>query len=193
MSAHVKKEKMKVKKNLIVLTFVLITFTTIGVSLAKQQVEWTYYAYGTLDNYHQEDGSAEVVSGIWNLKVLGDRVWFNGYYLEKNMDDREDEPVGSIDIFEWELDGKPTMYFEGDVLVIIGNMKTTKTVAMHDGTYKVTTGVLEQTLEFDFSENTFLRDVFPPEPEDPAIYGPPPPWWQDWDMDGTILYYDWPT
>ncbi|MBD3204944.1 hypothetical protein GF319_01210 [Candidatus Bathyarchaeota archaeon] len=178
------------RKNFLLLIFASLVLS-VGTILAKQQTEWTHYAYGTLDNYDEVEASAEVVSGFWNLKVLGDKVWFNGYYLEKNLDQREDEPIGSTDIFEWEMDGKPRMSWDENNLTIEGNMKITKTAAMHDGTYKQTTTIITQTLIFNFDEGEFLRDTYPPDPEDPDIYGEPPPWWQDWDLRGTLIDHNW--
>ena len=149
---------------------------------AKQETPWENYAYGTLEKY-DDAWSARVVHGFWNLKVTGEKVWFNGYYLEENLDaDVEGSPVGSTDVFEWILHGKPIMMMRvGDTLYIAAKVLIKKSWAQFDGTYTSRSIETWQVLAFDFSECEFLRDVYPPDPE-----VDPPPLWQDFDVRGKI-------
>jgi hypothetical protein len=59
-----------------------------------------YKANGKLVTYDYDPwATAEVVNGRWSIIVKGDEVEFKAFYRERNLDEEEQSPVGSIDHF----------------------------------------------------------------------------------------------
>jgi hypothetical protein len=191
------------RKGLILLTTIVVSTLLIGIYVtAKQPTVWDYYAYGDILDY-QGGPSAEIKSGFWNLKVSGKKVLLNYYYLEENLDaDIEGSPEFSVDIFESSVVGNPFFISEDDVemkLYIFAEFKVKKTWATFDGTYEPKTWHTYRMLIIDFDDGLVLFDSYPPDPfADQSGYEPEPivvpddPGTYDWDIEGTLIGYNYP-
>ena len=168
------------RKSVLIMTCVLIaSFLTVLAVTAKHDADWEYYAYGTLESYRGEPGvSAEILDGIWNLKVKDGKVWFYAYYTELNIDsEAEMGPEGSVDLFEFSLIGTPmSMGYDDDSYDVFAQLLVKKTKAQFDGTYTQKTWKTWNLIEI--SENgvdfTMWRR----------------PWETEWDKIGTITAQD---
>jgi hypothetical protein len=140
------------KKSILIIASVLVfSFLAASVVIAKQDTDWDMYACGTITNYRYEPNlSAEILDGIWNLKVKDGKVWFYICNQEKNIDEAvEGGPAGSVDILEYSLIGTPMAmgYVDedddevDDYFFVFGKMQVKKTAAQFDGTYTYKTWI----------------------------------------------------
>jgi hypothetical protein len=191
------------RKGLIFLATIVVSTIIIGIYVtAKQPTSWDYYAYGGILDY-QDAPSAEIKSGFWSLKISGKKIWLTQYYLEENLDDGvENSPESSVDIFEKSIVGDPIFFFEDEAekkLYLFAEWKVKKTWATFDGTYQPVTWHSYRMLIIDFDDGIVLFDGYPPDPfsdpplgseEEPPV-NPAEPWTYDWDIEGTLLGYNW--
>jgi hypothetical protein len=168
------------RKPVLIMTCVLIaSFLTVLAVTAKHDADWENYAYGTLEQYRGEPGlSAEIVDGIWNLKVKDGKVWFYACYQELNLDsEAEGGPEGSVDILEFTLIGTPMyMRYEDESYDVFAQLQVKKTQAQFDGTYTQRTWKTWNLISIseDGVDFTMWRR----------------PWATDWDKIGTITAQD---
>ena len=157
---------MKTKTVVILSVLVLASMFVVVPVIAKQLAPWEHFAYGTFTDYYDDPDlpevpegedpipmGAEIVDGIWNLKVKDDAVWFYACVQEKNIDpDEENSPEGSIDILEYTLQGQPVAmgFFDGlsdgqvtargtPAYSVLGYFKVQKQWAQFDGRYTTRT------------------------------------------------------
>lgn len=133
------------KKSILIIASVLVfSFLAASVVTAKQDADWDMYACGTITNYRDEpELSAEILDGIWNLKVKDGKVWFYVCNQELNLHESEGAPVDSVDILEYSLIGTPMAmgYVDedddevDDYFFVFAKMQVKKTAAQFDGTY----------------------------------------------------------
>ena len=89
-------EKMK-KKNTMLLTFAIM-LSILAIPVYAASVD--YQANGKLVIYGNDPlGTSEVINGRWSVKVKEGKVDFKAFYRERNLDEAEGSPVGSIDHF----------------------------------------------------------------------------------------------
>lgn len=182
--------KMKTKSVLLMSLIMLSSLLAVS-SIAKHPTVWENYAFGTLEKYNADPGlSAELVDGIWNLKVKDDTVWFYACYQERNLDaEEENSPEGSIDILEFTLQGQP--FWMGNVemgvpgvdtalgkaaYVVFGKFQLKKTWAIYDGTYTSRTWKTWMAVEI-YEDGDFLLNNWPSG-------------LSDWDQVGEVTYSD---
>ena len=149
LNAETIKEELEMKtKHVVMLSGLIIaSMFVVSTGIAKQDAEWKDYAYGTLTDY-ENIASAQIVDGIWNLKIKGDTVWFYACYQEENLIEAdENSPDGSIDILEFTLQGQPFWHApqsgvgnektsKGEpAYVVFGKFQVKKQWALNDGTY----------------------------------------------------------
>lgn len=177
---------------ILILAAIIVVFTTIGLTMAKQTTLWEHYAYGTIDTY-TEVYSSEVVNGYWNLKITEGKIHFNYGWLELNLDEEiEDSPMGSIDELSFTNIAQP-MYYNYDedenTLYMFLQVQVNKEWAMFDGTYTHRTWKTWEFVTIDFDDWTIHFDSYPPEGSEPIVVPSDPETW-DWDKEGTILNSD---
>ena len=161
------------KKSILVLALIL-TMTTITVLPISAKKPITYQARGTIDSY-ADAWSSEVISGSWSVRVKGDKLTYTAMYRELNLDEIEDSPVGSVDIFthkfttdDFEIDGD-VLTFEGWIQVkkVWVKLDWKREVVRWDGHVTIT-----------ITPDTYYLDSDPQGPG-PGVLG------QDWDRLGT--------
>ena len=117
------------RRALLVITALITVVLLVTVSAtAKKPTEWTYFAYGTINDYNDAPSST-IIDGYWNLKIQGNQIWLQVNYIEKNLIEAvENSPDGSVDLFEFSYMGQPMAFIEGeDTLDIFAVMKVDKT------------------------------------------------------------------
>ena len=97
------------RKSLLVLTCIIAGILLVSTTvMAKYKTDLEGSAYGTFDYYQGEpELSAEVVTGVWNLKITDGKIWYYACVLEKNLDESEGSPIGSVDVLKCTIAGKP--------------------------------------------------------------------------------------
>jgi hypothetical protein len=162
------------------LTTVLLVSST---AMAKYNTDLEGSAYGTFEKYMGEPRiSAEVVSGVWNLKIQDGVVWYYACVLEKNLDLSEGSPVGSVDVLEYSIAGKPfevakeyDEMFKMEVVKVFANMQVKKQWAQMDGTYTTQTWT-------SWGQITILRNG--------VVYAVNNPYDDTWWKKGKVIYED---
>ena len=172
------------KKSILILTCLLATVLLVSsTATAKYKTDVEGTAYGTFEKYVGEpELSARVVKGVWNLKIQDGTVWYYACVLEENLDISEDSPVGSVDILEYSIAGKPFSIaqeydddFEAIVVKVFANMQVKKQWAQMDGTYTTRTWT-------SWSQITIL--------DNGQVYTVDNPYEDAWWKEGTVLYED---
>jgi len=151
-------EKMKRKyATLLMLTILTFTFVAVFTVTAKYKTDTEGYACGTLSQYNGDPGlPAELLEGVWNLKIADGKVWFYACITEMNHDPEvEDAPENSIDLLEYSIIGKPMDIDEGNgVIGVFGVIQVKKTAAQWDGSYSYRTWTTWEYIEVDTNAET---------------------------------------
>ena len=172
------------RKSILILTCILATVLLVSTTAtAKYKTDIEGSAYGTFEKYYGEPGlSARIVSGVWNLKIQDGTVWYYACVLEENLDPSEGSPVGSVDILEYSIAGKPFEIakeydedLEANVVKVFANYLVKKQWAQMDGTYTTRTWT-------SWGQITIL--------ENDVVYDVNVPWDRTLWKEGTVLYQD---
>ena len=163
-----------------IITAILLVSTTV---MAKYKTDLEGTAYGTFDYYKGEPAlSAEVVTGVWNLKITDGKILYYACVLEKNLDESEGSPVGSVDVLEYTIAGKPFEVakgyddmFESEVVKVFANIQVKKQWALFDGTYTTRTWTT-------WAQLTILPDD--------VVISVGNPYDDSWWRYGTVIYQD---
>ena len=131
------------RKSILILTCILASVLLVtSTANAKIKTDLEGSAYGTFESYNGLPSSAEIVTGVWNLKITDGTVWYYACVMEKNLELSEGSPVDSIDILEYTLIGKPMGLkieydddLEADVLKVFAQIQVKKSWIQMDGTY----------------------------------------------------------
>jgi hypothetical protein len=100
------------RKAIMLLTCVLM-LSVLTIPVYAKSVD--YKANGKLVTYDYDPwATAEVVNGRWSVKVKGGEVDFKAFYRERNLDEAEQSPVGSIDHFWISLVGLESVTIDYD-------------------------------------------------------------------------------
>jgi hypothetical protein len=159
------------------MTVILILLTQAAPVSAKQE-KLILKASGTLDSY-VEAWSSEIISGKWSIQVKGDELVYKATYKELNLDEIEDSPVGSVDIFTHTLT-TDSYEIEGNVLTLEGTMHVKKVWTKLDWTIEVQHW--DSDIIITLTPDTFFLDSLP--------FGAGPGTLdQDWDREGTTKHF----
>jgi hypothetical protein len=146
---------MKMKRRyatLIMLTILVFVFVAVITATANYKTDIEGYACGTLTQYNDDpDLPAELLDGVWNLKIADGKVWFYACITEMNHDPEvEDAPENSIDLLEYSIIGKPMDISEdAGVISVFGVIQVKKTAAQWDGSYSYRTWTTWELIEVD--------------------------------------------
>ena len=114
------------KKTILLLSCVLIISMLAIPPVHAKKESYEYRANGKLVKYGVATTAAEVVNGRWSVKVKDGEVDFKAFYRERNLDDTEQSPIGTIDEFWIYLDYVISYGIVGDTLTIRGNFHVDK-------------------------------------------------------------------
>lgn len=159
-----------------------LIFLASTAALAKYKTDIEGSAYGTFEKYKGEPEEAEIVSGVWTLKIMDGKVHYYACVLEKNLDESEGGPVNSADILEYTMISKPFYItlgydenFGRDVLKVMGVYQVKKLAAQFDGSYTTQTWTT-------WSQLTIL--------DNGTVYTVNNPYDETWWKTGTVEYED---
>jgi len=165
------------KSKLMLMTILVILSTQI-VPVSAKHNRPILIASGTIDGY-VDAWSSEIISGKWSVHVKGDELVYKAMYKEHNLDEIENSPVGSVDIFTHTL--TTDMYeIDEDVLTFEGPMQVKKVWTKLDWTKEVRRWDSEVIITV--TPDTFFLDSLPVGPG-PGDLG------QDWDREGTTTRF----
>ena len=80
----------------------LIVLFALSATLPVYAAKTTYKAGGQLTGY-ENTYSSSIVSGHWSVSVVGNEVEMKLFYVELNLDEVENSPVGTRDEFRYTL------------------------------------------------------------------------------------------
>lgn len=165
------------KSKLILLGVILLLLTqTVPISAKVNKPILT--ASGTIDSY-EDTWSAEIISGKWSIQVKGDILIYKAKYKERNLDEIEDSPVGSIDIFTHNL-STDSYEIDGNVITFEGTMQVKKVWTKLDWTKEVM--YWDSDVKITVTPDKFFLDSLP--------FGSGPGTLdQDWDRTGTTTCF----
>ena len=142
---------------LLMISILTFTFVAVFTVTAKYKTDIEGYACGTLYKYNDDpELPAELLDGVWNIKIADGKVWFYACITEMNHDPMvEDAPENSIDLLEYSIIGKPMNIYEEDgVIGVFGVIQVKKTAAQWDGSYSYNTWTTWELIEIDTNTNT---------------------------------------
>ena len=146
-------EKMKRRyATLLIISILTLTFVAVYTATANYKTDVEGYACGTLTQYGDDPFlPAELLDGVWNLKIADGKVWFYACITEMNHDPEvEDAPVNSIDLLEYSIIGKPMDVSEdAGVITVFGVIQVKKTAAQWDGSYSYRTWTTWEQINVD--------------------------------------------
>ena len=138
-------------------TVLVVTLFAVYTATARYKTDVEGYACGTLSQYKDDPTlPAELLDGIWNLKIVDGKVWFYACITEMNHDPEvEGAPENSIDVLEYSIIGKPMEIAEEDgVVTVFGVIQVKKTASQWDGSYTYKTWTTWELIEVDTGANT---------------------------------------
>lgn len=180
------------KKKLLLVVLVILSLSTLTlVVVARNHTPLTIC--GNIDNYEYayvdwpwdepdvgELESAQVLQGMWSLRLEQEKVYFEGLIYEKNLyPDFESSPVNSIDVLKQSMISNDYS-FEDDILVFTGKVHVEKEGFALDGTIEKSNYVSFYKVTVDLNEDTIFFDSYP-------IDETELPWFGDWDRPGMVL------
>ena len=142
---------------LIMISILTLTFVAVFTATAKYKTDVEGYACGTLTQYNDDPYlPAELLDGVWNLKIADGKVWFYACITEMNHDSMvENAPENSIDLLEYSIIGKPMDIYEEDgVIGVFGVIQVKKTAAQWDGSYSYRTWTTWEQIKVDTNTDT---------------------------------------
>lgn len=184
------------KKKLLLGILAILTLPTLTmVALARNHTPLTMY--GNIQNYEYayvnwpwddpdmgDIESAQVLQGVWSVRLEQGKVYFDGILYEKNLyPDFESSPVDSIDIMEQSMISNDYT-FEDNVLIFTGKVHVDKESFSLDGIIEKSTFVSFYKVTVDLNEMTIFIDSYPIDEGHPPA---DPPWFGDWDRPGIVL------
>ncbi len=180
------------KKKLLLGVLAILTLSTLTmVALARNHTPITMY--GNTQNYEYayvnwpwddpDDGwveSAQVLHGMWSLRIEKEKVYFEGIMYEKNLyPDFESAPVDSLDVLKQSMISNDYS-FEDGILVFTGKVHVEKEGFALDDTIEKSSYVSFYKVTVDLNEDTIFFDSYP-------IDELELPWFGDWDRPGMVL------
>ena len=144
-------------KALLMFTVLALTLFAVYTATARYKTDVEGYACGTLSQYKDDPTlPAELLDGVWNLKIADGKVWFYACITEMNLDPEvEDAPENSIDVLEYSIIGKPMDIMEEDgVVSVFGVIQVKKTASQWDGSYTYKTWTTWELIEVDTGADT---------------------------------------
>ncbi len=138
-------------------TVLALTLLAVYTATARYKTDIDGYACGTLTQYKDDPNlPAELLDGVWNLKIADGKVWFYACITEMNHDPEvEDAPENSIDVLEYSIIGKPMDVSEEDeVVIVFGVIQVKKTASQWDGSYSYKTWTTWEQIEVDTGADT---------------------------------------
>jgi len=144
-------------KALLMFTVLALTLFAVYTATAKYKTDVKGYACGTLYQYNDDPTlPAELLDGVWNLKIADGKVWFYACITEMNLDPEvEDAPENSIDVLEYSIIGKPMDISEEDgVISVFGVIQVKKTASQWDGSDSYRTWTTWELIEVDTGADT---------------------------------------
>jgi len=142
---------------LLITSTLCLAFAAAFTATARYKTDVEGYACGTLTQYNDDPNlPAELLDGVWNLKIADGKVWFYACITELNHDPEvEDAPENSIDVLEYSIIGKPMDISEDTgVISVFGVIQVKKTASQWDGSYSYRTWTTWELIEVDTNSDT---------------------------------------
>lgn len=112
-----KKKGMKMNRKIKLATTCLLLASMFMLPVSAKKPGLRYGANGKLENY-VDAWSAEIVNGHWHVKVKDGDLEFRAYHRERNLDEIENSPIGSVDHFWLSLTNVGSFVIDEDTLTI---------------------------------------------------------------------------